>query len=147
MKNASVRGQAGPVYAAEFPEGVRGRGALAPTSTWPARATSAGRARTTSPWVVGTGYGVRLIAELARGRSTKPNYDLSEEHELVRLTVRDFAPAAGGAGLAEELDREHRFPVPARHGARRARADGDDDPEEYGGAGTDTLSYAIAVEE
>ena len=38
-----------------------------------------------------------------------PNYDLSEEHELVRRTVRDFA-VERVAPVAEELDREHRFP-------------------------------------
>ena len=37
------------------------------------------------------------------------NLDLSEEHELVRRTVRDFARERI-APVAEELDREHRFP-------------------------------------
>ena len=37
------------------------------------------------------------------------NFDLSEEHELLRRTVRDFAEQRI-APVAEELDREHRFP-------------------------------------
>ena len=37
------------------------------------------------------------------------NFDLSPEHELIRSTVRDFAEAKV-APVAEELDREHRFP-------------------------------------
>ena len=37
------------------------------------------------------------------------NFDLTEEQELVRSTVRDFAEQKV-APVAEELDREHRFP-------------------------------------
>jgi short-chain 2-methylacyl-CoA dehydrogenase len=37
------------------------------------------------------------------------NFDLSDEHELIRKTVRDFA-VERVAPVAEELDREHRFP-------------------------------------
>ena len=37
------------------------------------------------------------------------NFDLSPEHELIRDTVRAFAAEKIGP-VAEELDREHRFP-------------------------------------
>ena len=37
------------------------------------------------------------------------NFDLSDEHQLVRSTVRQFAEERV-APVAEELDREHRFP-------------------------------------
>ena len=37
------------------------------------------------------------------------NFDLSPEHELIRDTVRAFA-VEKVAPVAEELDREHRFP-------------------------------------
>ena len=37
------------------------------------------------------------------------NFDLGEEHELVRRTVREFAEQRV-APVAEELDREERFP-------------------------------------
>jgi short/branched chain acyl-CoA dehydrogenase len=75
-----------------------------------------------------------------------PNYDLSEEHELVRRTVRDFARERV-APVAEELDRDHRFPYDLVAELAELGLMGMTIPEEYGGAGTDTLSYAIAVEE
>jgi short-chain 2-methylacyl-CoA dehydrogenase len=75
-----------------------------------------------------------------------PNYDLSDEHELVRRTVRDFA-LERVAPLAEELDREHRFPYELVSELAELGLMGMTIPEEYGGAGADTLSYAIAVEE
>jgi short-chain 2-methylacyl-CoA dehydrogenase len=75
-----------------------------------------------------------------------PNYDLSEEHELVRGTVREFAQQRV-APIAEELDREHRFPYELVAELAELGLMGMTIPEEYGGAGTDTLSYAIAVEE
>jgi short/branched chain acyl-CoA dehydrogenase len=75
-----------------------------------------------------------------------PNYDLSEEHELVRRTVRDFAEEKV-APVAEELDRDHRFPYELVEQLAALGLMGMTIPEEYGGAGTDTLSYAIAVEE
>jgi short-chain 2-methylacyl-CoA dehydrogenase len=75
-----------------------------------------------------------------------PNYDLSDEHELVRRTVRDFA-VERVAPVAEELDREHRFPYELVAELAELGLMGMTIPEEYGGAGADTLSYAIAVEE
>ncbi|MGH3084651.1 MAG: acyl-CoA dehydrogenase family protein, partial [Gaiellaceae bacterium] len=75
-----------------------------------------------------------------------PNYDLSDEHELVRRTVRDFA-LERVAPVAEELDREHRFPYELVAELAQLGLMGMTIPEEYGGAGADTLSYAIAVEE
>jgi short-chain 2-methylacyl-CoA dehydrogenase len=75
-----------------------------------------------------------------------PNYDLSEEHELVRRTVRDFA-VQRVAPMAEELDREHRFPYELVKELAELGLMGMTIPEEYGGAGADTLSYAIAIEE
>ena len=74
------------------------------------------------------------------------NFDLSPEHELIRSTVRDFAEAKV-APVAEELDREHRFPYELVTEMAKLGLMGMPIPEEYGGGGTDTLSYAIAVEE
>jgi short-chain 2-methylacyl-CoA dehydrogenase len=76
----------------------------------------------------------------------RPNFDLSEEHELVRRTVREFA-VERIAPVAAELDREHRFPYDLVAELAALGLMGMTIPEEYGGAGTDTLSYAIAVEE
>jgi short-chain 2-methylacyl-CoA dehydrogenase len=74
------------------------------------------------------------------------NFDLSPEHELIRDTVREFARERV-APLAEELDREQRFPYELLAGAAELGLMGIPIPEEYGGAGADTLSYTIAVEE
>jgi alkylation response protein AidB-like acyl-CoA dehydrogenase len=74
------------------------------------------------------------------------NLDLSEEHELVRRTVRDFARERI-APVAEELDHEHRFPYDIVAELAELGLMGIPVPEEYGGAGGDTLTYAIAVEE
>jgi len=74
------------------------------------------------------------------------NFDLSKEHELIRDTVREFAQERV-APLAEELDREQRFPYELVTEAAELGLMGIPVPEQYGGAGADTLSYAIAVEE
>ena len=72
--------------------------------------------------------------------------DLSDEHELLRATVRAFAEERI-APVAEELDREHRFPYDIVAGLAELGIMGVPIPEEHGGAGGDTLSYAIAIEE
>jgi short-chain 2-methylacyl-CoA dehydrogenase len=74
------------------------------------------------------------------------NFDHSPEHELIRSTVRDFAEAKV-APVAAELDREHRFPYELVTEMAELGLMGMPIPEEYSGGGTDTLSYAIAVEE
>ena len=74
------------------------------------------------------------------------NFDLSPEHELIRSTVREFA-LERVAPVAAELDREHRFPDELVAELAELGLMGIPIPEEYGGAGGDTLSYAIAVEE
>jgi alkylation response protein AidB-like acyl-CoA dehydrogenase len=74
------------------------------------------------------------------------NFDLGQEHELVRSTVRDFAEARV-APVAEELDRESRFPYELVAEMAELGLMGMTIPEEYGGGGADTLAYAIAVEE
>ena len=55
------------------------------------------------------------------------NYDLPDEHQLLRSTVRDFATERV-APVAAELDREHRFPYELVSGDGRARADGHSHP-------------------
>ncbi len=71
---------------------------------------------------------------------------LSEEHELVRRTVREFA-LERVAPVAAELDREARFPYELVRELAELGLMGMPIPEEYGGAGSDTVSYAIAIEE
>jgi short-chain 2-methylacyl-CoA dehydrogenase len=72
--------------------------------------------------------------------------DLSPEHELIRETVRDFSRDRV-APVAEELDREGRFPYELVAELAELGLMGIPVPEEFGGAGADTLSYAIAIEE
>ncbi len=71
---------------------------------------------------------------------------LKEEHIQVRDMVRRFAEESV-APRARQLDEEESFP----HEAVREMAElglmGLPYPEQYGGAGMDTLAYAIAVEE
>jgi len=74
------------------------------------------------------------------------NFDLDQEHELVRSTVREFAEQRV-APVAEELDRDSRFPYDLVAELGDLGLMGMTIPEEYGGAGADTVSYAIAVEE
>jgi short-chain 2-methylacyl-CoA dehydrogenase len=74
------------------------------------------------------------------------NFELDSEHELVRSTVREFAKERV-APVAEELDREGRFPTELVAGMAELGLMGMTIPEEYDGAGADTLAYAIAVEE
>jgi short-chain 2-methylacyl-CoA dehydrogenase len=74
------------------------------------------------------------------------NLDLSEEHELLRRTVREFAEERI-APVAEELDREHRFPYDIVAELAELGLMGIPIPEEYEGAGGDTLAYTLAVEE
>src|SRR5438445_3860711 len=74
------------------------------------------------------------------------DFSHSEHHDLLRKSVRDFARAEV-APHAKKWDQEERFPkelVPklAELGLLGIRI-----PEEYGGSGMDTTSYAICVEE
>ena len=72
--------------------------------------------------------------------------DLTAEQELIRDTVREFARDRV-APMAEELDREARFPVELVREMAELGLMGIPLPDRYGGAGGDTLSYAIAIEE
>ena len=73
-------------------------------------------------------------------------FDLTDEQQEIRRLVRDFADGEVRP-VAEELDREKRFPyeIVAKLGGLGLM--GIPYPEEYGGGGADNLSYAIAIEE
>src|SRR5579871_4798756 len=73
------------------------------------------------------------------------NFDLTDEQRLIQQTVRDFAQAEV-APRAEELDRTHQFPYDLVAKMADLGLMGLPWPERYGGAGGDTVSYAIAVE-
>src|ERR671939_2217410 len=73
-------------------------------------------------------------------------FDLSDDHRLIQETVRDFAQNEV-APVAEELDREKRFPYEIVGKLGELGLMGIPFPEEHGGGGGDTLAYALAVEE
>ena len=74
------------------------------------------------------------------------DFDLTSEQRLLRDTVREFARQEI-APVAEELDREKRFPYEIVEKLGELGLMGIPFPEEYGGAGGDSLAYALAVEE
>jgi short/branched chain acyl-CoA dehydrogenase len=74
------------------------------------------------------------------------DFELTDEQRLLRDTVRDFARQEV-APAAEELDRTKSFPYELVAKMSELGLMGIPFPEEYGGGGADTLSYALAVEE
>lgn len=74
------------------------------------------------------------------------DFNLSEEHEMIRKMVRDFAENEV-APTAAERDEEERFDMELFHKMAELGLTGIPWPEEYGGIGSDYLAYVIAVEE
>jgi short/branched chain acyl-CoA dehydrogenase len=74
------------------------------------------------------------------------HFDLPDDHRLLQQTVRDFAEQEVRP-VAEELDREKRFPYEIVAKMGELGWMGIPFPEEVGGAGGTTLQYALAVEE
>lgn len=74
------------------------------------------------------------------------NFQLSEEHEMIRKMVRDFAKNEV-APTAAERDEEERFDKELFDKMAELGLTGIPWPEEYGGIGSDYVAYCIAVEE
>ncbi len=74
------------------------------------------------------------------------NFELSEEHEMTRKMVRDFAENELKPG-ADERDEKEEFSREIFDKMGRLGLTGIPWPEEYGGSDSDYLSYVIAVEE
>lgn len=74
------------------------------------------------------------------------NFDLTEEQNLIRQTVRDFAEREIRP-VARELDESASFSIDLTRKMGELGLFGINIPHEYGGHGMDTLSYIIAVEE
>jgi alkylation response protein AidB-like acyl-CoA dehydrogenase len=74
------------------------------------------------------------------------DFGLSDDHQLLRETVRNFAEKEI-APVAEELDRTKSFPYEIIEQIGELGWMGIAFPEQYGGGGSDTLAYAICVEE
>ena len=73
-------------------------------------------------------------------------FKLSEEHEMIRKMVRDFAKNEV-APTAAKRDEEERFDREIFDKMAELGLTGIPWPEEYGGIGSDYLAYCIAVEE
>jgi butyryl-CoA dehydrogenase len=74
------------------------------------------------------------------------NLDLSDEQRMVREVARDFAEREVRP-IAAEIDRDARFPHETIKRMGELGLMGILAPEKWGGAGGDTVSYAIAMEE
>jgi short/branched chain acyl-CoA dehydrogenase len=74
------------------------------------------------------------------------DFDLSDEQQAIRRLARDFAQGEVRP-VAEELDREKRFPYEIVAKLGELGLMGIPYPEEFGGGGADNLSYALAIEE
>ncbi|MBJ8111438.1 acyl-CoA dehydrogenase AcdA [Bacillus cereus group sp. N6] len=74
------------------------------------------------------------------------HFKLSEEHEMIRKMVRDFAKNEV-APTAAERDEEERFDRALFDKMAELGLTGIPWPEEYGGIGSDYLAYVIAIEE
>jgi alkylation response protein AidB-like acyl-CoA dehydrogenase len=73
-------------------------------------------------------------------------FELTDEQKAIQRLARDFADGEVRP-VAEELDREHRFPYEPIAKAAELGLMGIPYSEEYGGGGADHLSYALAIEE
>jgi alkylation response protein AidB-like acyl-CoA dehydrogenase len=73
-------------------------------------------------------------------------FDLTDEQRAIQRLARDFAEGEVKP-IAEEIDREHRFPYEVIEKAAELGLMGIPYDEEYGGGGADNLSYALAIEE
>jgi len=73
-------------------------------------------------------------------------WELTEEHEMLRSTVREFAEGEI-APHAAQWDVDHHFPVDVVQKMGELGLFGIVFPEEYGGAGGDFTSLCVAIEE
>ncbi|MEH7086967.1 acyl-CoA dehydrogenase family protein [Neobacillus drentensis] len=74
------------------------------------------------------------------------NFDLTSEQEMIKRTMRQFADEEV-APSAIERDRKKQFPVEIFKKLAEMGIMGLPFPEEYGGGGADTVSFAIVTEE
>jgi len=80
------------------------------------------------------------------GEETPMNFELTEEQQMTRKMVRDFAENEIRP-IAKEMDDSKEFPWEIIRKMGSMGLMGLPVPEEYGGAGADTIANAIAVEE
>lgn len=74
------------------------------------------------------------------------NFDLTNEQQMIKKTIREFAEQEVAPG-ALERDRTKEFPKEVFNKMAELGLMGLPFPEEYGGGGADTISFAIVTEE
>jgi butyryl-CoA dehydrogenase len=74
------------------------------------------------------------------------DFNLTEEHQLIRQSVKEFCDRYV-CPIADEVDQESRFPAETIKKLAEQDLMGISYPVEYGGAGADYLSYVIVLEE
>jgi hypothetical protein len=74
------------------------------------------------------------------------DFRLSEEQELLRRTVREFAEAEMAPHVME-WDRDQHFPIELVPALGRLGLMGIQFPEQYGGAGMSAIDYCLCIEE
>jgi hypothetical protein len=88
---------------------------------------------------------VLVYVEKLRSAETV-DFELTEEQRMVQASVREFV-AGEIAPRAKECDEQARFPREQINGLAELGLLGMIIPEEWGGAGFDTIAYALALEE
>jgi alkylation response protein AidB-like acyl-CoA dehydrogenase len=78
--------------------------------------------------------------------SGKELFPFTDEHEMIRQAARDFAQKEI-APIAADFDESGEFPSQTIQKMGEMGFMGIEVPEEYGGAGMDTLAYVLALEE
>lgn len=73
-------------------------------------------------------------------------FDLTQEQQMLLKMIREFADEVVAPG-AEQRDKEKQFPVDIMKQLSELELMGLPFPEEFGGAGADTISFAIVTEE
>ncbi len=73
-------------------------------------------------------------------------FEFTEEHAMIRETARDFAQNEI-APIAAQYDETGEFPLDTIRKMGEMGFMGIEVPEEYGGAGLDTMAYVLALEE
>ncbi len=74
-------------------------------------------------------------------------YALSDDEDLIRKTVREFASTQIGLDEASELDRHDRFPTEILQAAAGLGLTAMSLPAEEGGAGVSPTAFALAIDE
>ncbi|PPA81180.1 acyl-CoA dehydrogenase [Brevibacillus laterosporus] len=73
-------------------------------------------------------------------------FDLTSEQQMLQKMIREFADEVVAPG-AEQRDKEKRFPIEIMRQLGELELMGLPFPEEFGGVGADTISFAIVTEE